>query len=133
MDVERQRKITRTAYAFLAAVILCGTVALFYGGCSRNSTTSGAGADSASTAQQIKRATELNELARAENQSAREAVERADERAAEAGAINQRVTQRLESSQDILGQIRADNQRAKLILDELIRGAETGRAQGAKN
>ena len=133
MDAKGQRKITRVAYALLAAVILCSTVALFYSGCSRDGTTGSAGADSASAAQQAQRITELNDLARAENQSARDAVTRADQRAAEAADLNQRVTERLESSQELLGQIRADNQRAKLILDELIREAETGRTQGAKN
>ena len=133
VDAKGQRKITRTAYALLAAVILCGTVALFYGGCSRNSTTSGAGAVGASATQQITRAAELNGLAERENQSARAAVERADERAAEAADINQRVTQRLEGSKELLGEIRADNQRAKLILDELIADAESGRTQREKN
>ena len=133
MDAERQRKITRAAYALLAAVILCGTVALLHGGCSRNNATSSAGADSTSAAQQAQKITKLNKLARAENQSARAAVERADERAAEAGTINQRVTERLEGSKELLGQIRADNQRAKLILDELIREAESGCTQGEKN
>ena len=130
MDAERQRKIARVGYGILAAVLLCGAVALLYSGCSRDGATTSAGADSASAAQQIERAAELNGLAERENQSAREAVTRADQRAAEAADINQRVTERLEGSKELLGQIRADNQRAKHILDELIRGAETEPAQG---
>ena len=112
MNAKEQRKIARVAYGILAAVIICSAMALFHGGCGRDSTTSSAGADSASAAQQAERITELNDLARAENQSARAAVERADERAAEATDINQR---------------------AKLILDELIREAETRPVQRKKN
>lgn len=133
MDAERQCKITRIGYGIIIAILLGGGMALFYGGCSRDRATSSAGADGASATQQIERATELNDLARAENQSARDAVTRADQRAAEAADINQRVTERLTGSKELLGQIRADNQRAKQILDELIGGAETGQAQGAKN
>lgn len=133
MDAKGQRKITRIGYGIIIAIIICCAVALFYGGCGRDSAIPNTGADSASAAQQIERAAELNGFARAENQSARAAVERADERAAEAADINQRVTQRLEGSKELLGQIRADNQRAKQLLDELIREAETRPAQGEKN
>ena len=133
MNAKGQRKITRTAYGILAAVIICCAVALFYSGCSRDNATSSAGADSASAAQQAQRITELNGLAERENQSAREAVTRADDRAAEAAGINQQVTERLADSKELIGQIRADNQRAKQILDELIADAESGRTQGEKN
>lgn len=133
MNAKGQRKITRTAYGILAAVIICCAVALFYSGCSRDNATSSAGADSASAAQQAQRITELNGLAERENQSAREAVTRADERAAEAADINQRVTERLEGSRQLLDEIRTDNQRAKLILDELIADAETRPVQRKKN
>ena len=130
MDAEGKRKIMY-AFGLLCAGTLIGSLCtLLYCGSGRSTST---GADSASAAQQIKRAAELNDLARAENQSAREAVERADQRAAEAGEINQRVTQRLESSKELLGQIRVDNQRAKQVLDELIREAESGCTQGEKN
>ena len=133
MDAERQCKITRIGYGIIAAVLLCGGMALLHSGCSRDSATSSTGADGASATQQIERATELNDIARAENQSARDAVERADERAAEAAEINQRVAQRLNDSKELLGQIRADNQRAKQILDELIADHQGEPAQGTKN
>ena len=133
MDAERQCKITRIGYGIIAAVLLCGAVALLHSGCSRDSATSSTGADGASATQQIERATELNDLARAENRSARDAVGRADERAAEAAEINQRVAQRLNDSKELLGQIRADNQRAKQILDELIADHQGEPAQGTKN
>ena len=119
------------AFGLLCTGALIGCLCtLLYCGSGRST---GTGADSTSTAQQAQGITELNELARTENQSARAAVTRADERAERAGEINQRVTERLKGSKELLGQIRADNQRAKLILDELIAGAESGRAQGEKN
>ena len=133
MDAERQHKITRIAYSIITAVIICGAMALLYGGCGRTDNAAGTGADGASTAQQVSRITELNELAERENQSARAAVSSADERAAEAADLNHRVTERFEVSKELLGQIRADNQRAKQLLDELIREAESGPAQGETN
>ena len=130
MDAGSKQKIINAFGLLCAGAVIGGICVLLY--CQGSRTTS-AGADSASATQQAQRATELNELAERENQSAREAVTRADERAAEAAEINQRVTERLESSKELIGQIRADNQRAKQILDELIREAETKPAQGTKN
>lgn len=130
MYAESKRKIIY-AFGLLCAGALIGCICtLLYCGSGRSAS---AGADSASAAQQVERAAELNELAERENQSAREAVERADERAERAGEINQRVTEQLKGSKELLGQIRADNQRAKQILDELIREAEGGCTQGEKN
>ena len=122
MDAESKRKIMYAVGVLCTGAAIGSLCTLLYCGSGRSTST---GADSTSAAQQAQRITELNELAGKENQSARAAVERADERAAEAGKINQRVTEQLEGSKELLGQIRADNQRAKLILDELIREAET--------
>ena len=133
MDAERQRKITRIGYGILIAILLGGGMALLHGGCSRDSATGSTGADSTSATQQVERAADLNERARAENQSAREAVERADQRAAEAADLNQRVTERLESSRQLIDEIRADNKKAKQIIDELIAGHQGEPAQGEKN
>ena len=130
MDAEGKRKIMYVVGLLCAGALIGSLCTLLYCGSGRSTR---AGTDSASAAQQAQRITELNDLARAENKSARDAAERADERAAEAGTINQRVTERLEGSKELLGQIRADNQRAKQVLDELIAGAENGRAQGEKN
>ena len=130
MDAGSKQKIINAFGLLCAGAAIGGICVLLY---CQGGRSSSAGADSASATQQAQRITELNGLARAENQSARAAVEHADERAAEAGAINQRVTQRLEGSKELLGQIRADNQRAKQILDELIAGYQKRPAQGEKN
>lgn len=82
-------------------------------------------------AQQVNRATELNQQAGAAVKSAAGAVERAEQRAESAAAANQSAQARAADCQKLVDKLQSDNQRAKQIIDELIRGAQTGAAQDA--
>lgn len=81
-------------------------------------------------AQQVNRATELNQQAGAAVKSAAGAVERAEQRA-ESAAANQSAQARAADCKKLVDKLQSDNQRAKQIIDELIRGAQTGAAQDA--
>lgn len=82
-------------------------------------------------AQQVNRATELNQQAGAAVKSAAGAVERAEQRAESAAAANQSAQARAADCKKLVDKLQSDNQRAKQIIDELIRGAQTGAAQDA--
>ena len=82
-------------------------------------------------AQQVNRATELNQQAGAAVKSAAGAVERAEQRAESAAAANQSAQARAADCKKLVDKLQSDNQRAKQIIDELIRGAQTRAAQDA--
>ena len=82
-------------------------------------------------AQQVNRAAELNQQAGAAVKSAAGAVERAEQRAESAAAANQSAQARAADCKKLVDKLQSDNQRAKQIIDELIRGAQTGAAQDA--
>ena len=90
-----------------------------------------AGGNGERAAQQITRAAELNQQAGSAIKSAAGAVERAEQRAESAAAANQSAQAGVNDCQKLVDELRSDNQRAKCILDELIRGAQTGAAQDA--
>lgn len=87
-----------------------------------------AGGNGERAAQQVNRAAELNQQAGAAIKSAAGAVERAEQRA-ESAAANQSAQARAADCKKLVDELRSDNQRAKCIIDELIRGAQTGAAQ----
>lgn len=82
-------------------------------------------------AQQVNRAAELNQQAGAAVKSAAGAVERAEQRAESAAAANQSAQARAADCKKLVDKLQSDNQRAKQIIDELIRGAQTRAAQDA--
>lgn len=82
-------------------------------------------------AQQVNRATELNQQAGAAIKSAAGAVGRAEQHADRAEQLNQSAQAGVNDCQKLVEQIRADNKRAKQIIDELISGAQATAAQGA--
>ena len=88
-----------------------------------------AGGNGERAAQQVNRAAELNQQAGAAIKSAAGAVERAEQRAESAAAANQSAQARAADCKKLVDELRSDNQRAKCIIDELIRGAQTGAAQ----
>ena len=90
-----------------------------------------AGGNGERAAQQITRAAELNQQAGAAVKSAAGAVERAEQRAESAEQLNQSAQTGAAECQKLVDELRQDNRRAKCILDELIRGAQTGAAQDA--
>ena len=88
-----------------------------------------AGGNGERAAQQVNRAAELNQQAGAAIKSAAEAVERAEQRAESAEQLNQSAQARISDCQKLVRDIQADNRRAKQLVDELIRGAQTGAAR----
>ena len=90
-----------------------------------------AGGNGERAAQQVNRAAELNQQAGAAIKSAAGAVERAEQRAESAAAANQSAQAGVNDCQKLVDELRQDNRRAKCILDELIRGAQTRAAQDA--
>lgn len=90
-----------------------------------------AGGNGERTAQQVNRAAELNKQAGAAVKSAAGAVERAEQRAESAAAANQSAQAGVNDCQKLVDELIQDNRRAKCILDELIRGAQTRAAQDA--
>ena len=90
-----------------------------------------AGGNGERAAQQVNRAAELNQQAGAAVKSAAGAVERAEQRAESAAAANQSAQAGVNDCQKLVDELRQDNRRAKCILDELIRGAQTRAAQDA--
>ena len=88
-----------------------------------------AGDNGECAAQQVNRAAELNQQAGAAVKSAAGAVERAEQRAESAAAANQSAQAGAAECQKLVDELRQDNRRAKQIIDELIRGAQTGAAQ----
>lgn len=134
MHVKGQREVTVFAYSIVAALVLCCGVALFNRGCGRDRADAGStGRNGASATQQVNRASELNELAGAENKSAGAAVDRAADNAQRAAELNQRAEEQLADSQKLLSEIRADNSRAKQILAELIADHQAGPKADKKN
>lgn len=122
-----QREVKVIGYAVIVAALICLTGLMLSGGCSRT------GGDGGGTAQQIDRAAELNRQAGAEVKAAAGAVGRAEQHAEQAAELNQSAQAGVSDCKKLVEQIRADNRRAKRILDELIREAESGCAQGEKN
>lgn len=90
-----------------------------------------AGGNGERATQQVNRTAELNQQAGAAIKSAAGAVERAEQRAESAAAANQSAQAGVNDCQKLVDELRSDNQRAKCIIDELIRGAQTGAAQDA--
>lgn len=125
-----EREVKVIAYALLIAGLVCLAGLLLSGGCGRTGADT-AGCNGTSTTQQIERAAELNQQAGAAIKSAAGAVERAEQRAESAEQLNQSAQAGAAECQKLVEQLQADNQRAKQILDELIRGAQTRAAQDA--
>lgn len=125
-----EREVEVIAYALLIAGLVCLAGLLLSGGCGRTGADT-AGCNCTSTTQQIERATELNQQAGAAVKSAAGAVERAEQRAESAAAANQSAQARAADCKKLVDKLQSDNQRAKQIIDELIRGAQTGAAQDA--
>lgn len=90
-----------------------------------------AGGNGERAAQQVNRAAELNQQAGTAIKSAAGAVERAEQRAEQAAELNQSAQARAADCKKLVDELQSDNRRAKRILDELIRGAQTGAAQDA--
>ena len=90
-----------------------------------------AGGNGERAAQQVNRAAELNRQAGAAVKSAAGAVERAEQRADRAEQLNQSAQTGVNDCQKLVDELQSDNRRAKRILDELIRGAQTGATQDA--
>ena len=88
-----------------------------------------AGGNGERAAQQVNRAAELNQQAGAAIKSAAGAVGRAEQHADRAEQLNQSAQARISDCQKLVRDIQADNRRAKQLVDELIRGAQTGAAQ----
>lgn len=123
-----EREVKVIGYALLIAGLICLAGMLFGGGCSRSDAPT-AGGNGERAAEQVDRATELNQQAGAALKSAAGAVERAERHADRAEQLNQSAQARAEECQKLVSDIQADNRRAKQIIDELIRGAQTGAAQ----
>lgn len=131
MYAKGQREAIIFGYALALAALVCAVgYMLSSGGCGRTGTrTDTARGNGERATEQVKRAAELNELAREENKSAGAAVERAADDAQRAAEFNQRAQEQLADSKKLLSEIRADNRRAKQILDELIGEHQAGKAQ----
>lgn len=132
MHAKGQREVVVFGYALIIAALLCAAGYVSSSGCGRSGADT-AGGNGERAAEQVNRAAELNELARAENKSAGAAVDRAADDAQRAAEFNQRAQEQLANSKKLLSEIRADNRRAKQIIDELIAGAQTGAATDKKN
>lgn len=128
MHAKGQRKVVVFGYAFIIAALLCVAGYVSSGGCGRTGTDS-AGDNGYSTAQQVKRAEDLNRQAGAEVDAAAGAVGRAEQHADRAAGLNRQAQTGVSDSKKLVEQIRSDNQRAKQIIDELIAGTQTGAAQ----
>ncbi len=124
-----EREVKVICYALIIAGLICLAGLLLSGGCGRSG--SPAGDNGQSAAQQVNRATELNQQAGAAVKSAAGAVERAEQRADRAEQLNQSAKAGVSDCQKLVDELRSDNQRAKQILDELISNAQTGAAQDA--
>lgn len=132
MYVKGQREAVVFGYALAIAALLCVVGYVSSGGCGHTSTDADtAGGNGKSTTQQVNRAAELNQQAGAAVKSAAGAVERAEQRAESAAAANQSAQARAADCKKLVDKLQSDNQRAKQIIDELIRGAQTGAAQDA--
>lgn len=132
MYVKGQREAVVFGYALAIAALLCVVGYVSSGGCGHTSTdTDTAGGNGKSTTQQVERAEKLNRQAGAEIGTAGDAVGRAEQYAERAAELNQSAQTRVSDCQKLIGELKADNQRAKQIIDELIRGAQTGAAQDA--
>lgn len=123
-----EREVKVIAYALLIAGLVCLAGLLLSGGCGRTGAGT-AGCNGTSTTQQIERAAELNQQAGAAVKSAAGAVGRAEQHADRAEQLNQSAQAGAADCQKLVSDIQADNRRAKQIIDELIRGAQTGAAQ----
>ncbi len=120
-------RIYRIGVMCLCAAV--GSFVLYTCLSSRGSAPAGDNGERAS--QQVNRAAELNQQAGAAVKSAAGAVERAEQRAESAAAANQSAQAGVNDCQKLVDELQSDNRRAKRILDELIRGAQTGAAQDA--
>ena len=129
MHAKGQREVKVIAYALIIAGLICLAGLLLSGGCGRSG--SPAGDNGERPAQQVNRATELNQQAGAAVKSAAGAVGRAEQHADRAEQLNQSAQAGVNDCQKLVEQIRADNKRAKQIIDELISGAQATAAQGA--
>lgn len=132
MYVKGQREAVVFGYALAIAALLCVVGYVSSGGCGHTSTDADtAGGNGKSTTQQVNRAAELNQQAGAAVKSAAGAVERAEQHADRAEQLNQSAQTGAAECKQLVDELRSDNQRAKCILDELIRGAQTRAAQDA--
>ena len=122
-----EREVKVIGYALLIAGLICLTGLLLSGGCGRSGSQAGGNGERA--AQQVNRAAELNQQAGAAVKSAAGAVGRAEQHADRAEQLNQSAQAGAADCQKLVSDIQADNRRAKQIIDELIRGAQTGAAQ----
>lgn len=119
----------------IGVMCLCAAVGSYIlytclsGGCGRSGSPAGDNGERA--AKQVNRAAELNQQAGAAVKSAAGAVERAEQRAEQAAELNQSAQARAADCKKLVDKLQSDNQRAKQIIDELIRGAQTGAAQDA--
>ena len=130
MYVKGKREAVVFGYALAIAALLCVVGYVSSGGCGHTSTEADtAGGNGQSAAQQVNRAAELNRQAGAAIKSAAGAVGRAEQHADRAEQLNQSAQTGAAECKQLVEQIRSDNQRAKCIIDELIRGAQTGAAQ----
>lgn len=122
-----EREVKVIGYALLIAGLICLAGLLLSGRCGRSGSQAGGNGERA--AQQVNRAAELNQQAGAAVKSAAGAVGRAEQHADRAEQLNQSAQAGAADCQKLVSDIQADNRRAKQIIDELIRGAQTGAAQ----
>lgn len=129
MYVKGSREAVVLGYALLIAGFVCLAGLLLSGGCSRSGYP--AGDNGKRAAQQVDRATELNQQAGAALKSAAGAVERAERYADRAEQLNQSAQARAGECQKLVDELKADNQRAKQIINELISNAQARATQDA--
>lgn len=130
MYAKGRREIVVFGYALLVAVLFCLAGMLFGGGCSRSDAPT-AGGNGERAAEQVDRATELNQQAGAALKSAAGAVERAERHADRAEQLNQSAQARAEECQKLVSELKADNQRAKQIINEFVSNAQARATQDA--
>lgn len=132
MYVKGKREAVVFGHALAIATLLCVVGYVSSGGCGHTGTDADtAGGNGHSTTQQVERVKELNRQAGAEIGTARDAVGRAEQHVERAAELNQSAQTRVGDCQKLVDELQSDNRRAKRILDELIRGAQTGAAQDA--
>lgn len=134
MHAKGQREVVVFGYALIIAALLCVAGYVSSGGCGHTSTDADtAGGNSQSAAQQVNRVKELNRQAGAESGTAGDAVGRAEQHAERATELNHSAQAGVSDCQKLVSELKADNRRAKQLVDELIREAESGCTQGEKN
>lgn len=129
MYVKGSREAIVLGYALLIAGLVCLAGLLLGGGCGRSGYP--AGDNGKRAAQQVDRATELNQQAGAALKSAAGAVERAERHADRAEQLNQSAQARAGECQKLVSELKADNQRAKQIINEFVSNAQARATQDA--